>query len=519
MRNTPNLDAAIAGLPGGGNVLCPAGNSSGLGAMLPIPNGDCRRISFPLLRNNVFWQNRAFHIEVADLLSSDPDDETNQQKVVTLVPSLNQASTGFCAAAGTANGAPGSGAPVNYWEIGVRGDISPTPNSGSGFALEPRNSILTNASDYPGPALAPYHNIGSDPSVLREYCNGARVPPENGGKGYNAPAGRSETTGLYPVFSLNQVTAAATIDEGNNWINLGYGPLSLVNPSDGQTVLGDFRLSTSSPAINNAMASGSPPADFFGTGRPQGGGFDIGAVELVIPPSVRVSPASLSFGTWARGTTSAVQALTVSNSTGATATGVSVTVTAPFSRPSGSAGGNCGTTLAAGNSCTINVVLAPGAATPIGAASGTVTIAASVPVVGSPVSLSGSVVASRATVSITPNPMTITLPSGSMSGTGVVTLTNTAPAGGAYMTVSNVSVSGGNALSYFYLIGALAGPDNCTGATLQPGDSCTVTVRFTNVLAARGPTRTGTITFTDNAQPPTTGNGVQTGALRGIATP
>jgi hypothetical protein len=519
MRNTPNMDAAINDLPGGGIVLCPAGNSSGLGAMLPIPNGDCRRISFPVLRNNVFWHNRAFHIEVADLLGSDPDDETNQQKVVTLVPSLNQTATGFCASAGTANDAPGSGGPVNYWDIGVRGDTSATPNSGSGFTLEPRYSILTNASQYPGPALSPYHNIGSDPAVLRQYCNGARVPPENGGKGYNAPPGRSETTGLYPVFALNQITPAATVDEGNNWINLGYGPLSLVSPVDGQTVLGDYRPDTTSPAINNAFASGSPPADFFGTARPQGSGFDIGAVEVVIPPNLRVSPAALSFGTWARNTTSPAQPLTLTNSTGSSATGITVVVTAPFSRPSGSAGGNCGTTLAAGASCTINVVLAPVTATPVGAVTGSVTLTASVPVVGSPVALSGGVVASRATVSITPNPLTITLPSGSMTGTGIVTLTNTAPAGGAYMTVSGVSVSGGSALTYFYLVGALAGPDNCTGATLQPGASCTVTVRFTNVLAARGPTRSGTITFTDNAQPPTSGTGVQTGSLAGIATP
>ncbi len=32
------------------------------------------------------------------------------------------------------------------------------------------------------------------------------------------------------VFAINQITPAATIDEGNNWINLGYGPLSLVHP-------------------------------------------------------------------------------------------------------------------------------------------------------------------------------------------------------------------------------------------------------------------------------------------------
>jgi hypothetical protein len=123
-------------------------------------------------------------------------------------------------------------------------------------------------------------------------------------------------------------------------------------------------------------------------------------------------------------------------------------------------------------------------------------------------------VASRATVSITPNPLTITLPTGSITGTGVVTLTNAGAAGGSQITVSNITTSGGSVLTYFFNVGALAGPDNCTGAVLAPGGSCTVTVRFTNVLSTRGVNRNGSITFTD------TGAGSpQTSGLVGFATP
>jgi hypothetical protein len=127
-------------------------------------------------------------------------------------------------------------------------------------------------------------------------------------------------------------------------------------------------------------------------------------------------------------------------------------------------------------------------------------------------------VANRATLSITPNPTRITLPTGVTSGTGVVTLTNTAAAGGAQVTVTGVTVPiGGSLISWFFNIGTLAGPNNCTGATLAPGSSCTVTVRFTNVnafnTAPRGVNRNDTITFADNGA----GN-TQSANLVGFAT-
>jgi hypothetical protein len=100
-----------------------------------------------------------------------------------------------------------------------------------------------------------------------------------------------------------------------------------------------------------------------------------------------------------------------------------------------------------------------------------------------------------------------------VTGTGVVTLTNTAPAGGSQVSVTNVTVSGGSVIDYFFSVNG-GDPNTCTGAALAPGASCTVTVRFTNLIAARGPNRTGTITFAD------TGTGSpQSGQLIGIATP
>lgn len=285
MRHTPNLVAEMPANEAGTQVRCPSGYGYGSSSSV-LNDGSCREVSLPLLSNNVLWQNRAFHVEVGGFGSG----QQGQQKVATLVPTLNQTSTGMCATLGTDVGAPGSAGPVNYWDIGVRGDTGPA-NHGSGYRLTPSYSILT-GGDYSGNN----NLLGSDPVVVRQYCNGARIPPEGCSgvsagesakcRGYNAPPGRSEFTGLPVVFALNQVTVAATVDEGNNWINLGYGPLALNNsalytaPGAALMPLGDYSITTNSPAKDLASSSAAPDHDFFGRSRPQGGKYDIGAVEF-----------------------------------------------------------------------------------------------------------------------------------------------------------------------------------------------------------------------------------------------
>jgi hypothetical protein len=116
-------------------------------------------------------------------------------------------------------------------------------------------------------------------------------------------------------------------------------------------------------------------------------------------------------------------------------------------------------------------------------------------------------VANKATVSIVPNPLTITLPVGAAVGLGTVTFTNTAGAGGSqlYITADAVTGSAG-ILNWFFLEAA----DTCTGAVLAPGQSCTVEPVFVNILAARGVNRAGAVTFTDNGA-----GSPQSGALVG----
>jgi len=297
MQNTPNLVAAIQAI-GPQGVRCPTDNTDGTN---PV-NGACRDISYPKLLNNLFWENRAFHIDVGNLGTG----TQNQQAVVTLVPTLNQTSTGLCVANGTAvTGATGSGDAVvdHYWDIGVRLDTGPT-NHNSGYTLQPQFSVLSaTGTDYSGNG----NIIGAAANpVIQMYCNGSRIPPEAGGPiaGYTVPPGHSETTGLYPLFSLNQITPAATVDEGNNWINLGYGPLSLSNaasytaPNTLLPPLGNYGITSASPAYNGVVAipptdatlvneaiaatAAAPNIDFFGNPRPKTrtNPVDIGAVEV-----------------------------------------------------------------------------------------------------------------------------------------------------------------------------------------------------------------------------------------------
>jgi hypothetical protein len=439
------------------------------------------------------------------------------------------------------------------------------------------------------------------------------------------PAGISDATVPNPIFNL---TPVATVDEGNNWINMRWGPLSLLNPVT-KTQLGNYSLTAGSLVIDTVPTSEPnfnlvPSLDFFGNSRPEPGTdthFDPGAVEigsqapvailtvtggplnfgnvavgttsaartltlrntgtagassiaLSFSPSVfarataggscgttlavgatctinvtfaptaaqsysgtltilanvavtgspvtltgtgtaairtaTVAPSPLAFGNWAVGTTSNARTLTVTNTGNVTLTGGAQAIPAgPFTRVA--AGTTCAGTLGVGASCTYNVQFTP---TTVGTVTGSVTFTyTGATVTGSPVTLTGTGVAARATVSITPNPLTITLPTGSITGTGTVTLTNTAPTtGGSQMTVSSVAVAGGTVTTYFF--NKVAGADNCTGTTLAPGATCTVGVRFTNSGSGRGTTRTGTITFTDNG----TGN-PQVGALNGFATP
>ena len=88
-------------------------------------------------------------------------------------------------------------------------------------------------------------------------------------------------------------------------------------------------------------------------------------------PVVTISPASLTFAAQAVATASAAQTISLKNSGNADLTGVKITI-AGADAASFAETNNCGTTVAAGASCNVNVVFTPASA---GALSATVNIA------------------------------------------------------------------------------------------------------------------------------------------------
>ncbi len=319
IQNSSNLTQALPA-----TITCPAGHGPGGTGTGGLTNGACRTVSYPELYNDVFYDNRTFYIGVGPL----GPGTTNQQNVVSLfngfttTPAASQTATGACPAA-------------NYWDIGVRGDTGPTDHS-SGVTLTPEASLLTSTTGYAGGGSGFRINTtaaSASQLVVSQYCNGARVPPEAGGLGYQVPPGISDATVPNPIFSL---TPAATVDEGNNWINISWGPLAETNPVTG-AVLGNYAPASNAspvvnyitPALSATTYAAAPLTDFFGKLRKTNNAVDIGAIEfqgaaLAVPVLASINPATHTRGSSFTATLTGT-ALTGANAIAVSGGGVTVT--------------------------------------------------------------------------------------------------------------------------------------------------------------------------------------------------
>jgi F5/8 type C domain/Abnormal spindle-like microcephaly-assoc'd, ASPM-SPD-2-Hydin len=186
----------------------------------------------------------------------------------------------------------------------------------------------------------------------------------------------SVTLDLPPSSAWSTRTETLSIlgsTNGSSWTTLVGSAGYTFNPSTGNTVTISLPSGTSDRYLE---------LDFTGNT-----GWDAAQVsEFEIFPgsgggsgtaTLTASPSSESFGNENVGSTSAARTVTISNTGSAAAAMSSIGVTGPFGESN-----NCGTSLAAGASCTVSVTFAPTAA---GSASGTLSVNSSAP--GSPLTV------------------------------------------------------------------------------------------------------------------------------------
>jgi hypothetical protein len=195
----------------------------------------------------------------------------------------------------------------------------------------------------------------------------------------------------------------------------------------------------------------------------------------------QVSPVSTPFGNQPVGTTSAASNVTLTNNGTATLNISGITLGGTNPSYFATNANTCGSTLAAGLSCTVSLTFTPQTAI---AAAATLSFSNDGP--GSPqvASLTGT----GTSLSITFSPASVTFPNtmvGTTAPSQTITVANT---GNGPITVSGITIAGANASDFTQT-------NNC-GTSIAGGGSCAVVVKFTP--SANG-ARVASVSFADNA--------------------
>ncbi|WP_037908913.1 choice-of-anchor D domain-containing protein [Actinacidiphila yeochonensis] len=166
--------------------------------------------------------------------------------------------------------------------------------------------------------------------------------------------------------------------DGNSFSNLAGSANYTFDPASGNTVTINFTAATARYVrINITANTGWSQAQLSDLEVfPAAGGTTPSSATLA------ANPTSLSFSDQAPGSTSAAKTVTVSNSGSAAAAVSSVAVTGDFKQTN-----TCGTSIAAGGSCTVSVTFAPLAS---GAHTGTLTVTSNASNSPTTVALSGT---------------------------------------------------------------------------------------------------------------------------------
>jgi hypothetical protein len=313
-------------------------------------------------------------------------------------------------------------------------------------------------------------------------------------------------SGFYPVGS-SVLTATITITT--------TGPASAVSSSRKASVPPGFRQSIGWPwllagflalatLVSLAAAGRRPTTWLFATAMlvvgawaACGGGGGGGGVSPPPVPEVNLSPASLTLSSPSVGVTSAAQSVTLYNYGNASLSISSIALGGPNSTDFGETS-NCGTSVATGAGCAINVTFTP---TATGSRSASLTIADNAS--GSPqtVNLTGSVTP-MAVASLTPTSLSFGQANdGATTPAQTLTLANT---GSALLAISSLTIQGTNFFDFVQT-------NNC-GTNVAAGANCAISVQFRPTSS--GYTSTASVAVADNAP-----GSPQSAGLTGTALP
>jgi hypothetical protein len=352
-------------------------------------------------------------------------------------------------------------------------------------------------------------NVTFTPNAVGSRAGTLQIPSDasNGtqsvsltGTGIAATASISPASLSYASQLLNTTSSAQAVTVTNS----GTSPLHVGIPTLSGTNPGDFAISSNGCTAVVAVAANCTISVTF---RPTAMGSRAGTLQIPsdatngtqsvpltgtgIAAVASVTPMSLTYNSLLINTTSAAQAVTVTNSGTSSLTVSSVTLAGANPGDFAISSNGCAAAVAAGANCAISVTFRP---TVAGSRNGTLQIASNANNGTQSVPLAGTGIAPTASVS----PTSLTYAGqlvGSTSSAQTVTLTNT---GTAALHVSGVTLSGTNAADF-------AVSSNGCAAAVAAGQTCVVGVTFTP--SGTG-SRVGTLQIASDAT-----NGTQSVAL------
>ncbi len=202
----------------------------------------------------------------------------------------------------------------------------------------------------------------------------------------------------------------------------------------------------------------------------------IAALAVASFAAVSFSPSSLSFGSQAVGTTSAVKFVTFTNSSATSQSFGTETLAGSYAW---GGVGTCGSTLAAGSSCTMSLVFKPTAS---GAATGSMTVGSMVvSLTGTGTGTAPQTTGTTPAAAVTFSPSALSFGSQAVGTTSAVKLVTFSNSGSTSQTFGTETIAG----NY-----AWGGVGTC-GPTLAAGSNCTMSLVFKPTASG---TRTGSLT-------------------------